>query len=399
MSKRTNSVIVRGSANLDVLDDAASVLRKENAKFVISVKNGAVRTSEDTVHYRAFVHFQNRKRLNAVQKLFQGGICEAVKGTQKARAGATDVVVSSHTPKTRKVLSRGLAVPEPAKNLNKSELYPWQRCLLEWAAGPTDDRKIVWLYDIVGSQGKTAMSKYLCVEFGAVILPAQEKPMLATAKANDSCLYIVPLQREFVSVSMSAVEAIKDGFYTSGQGRNASVIRAHPKIIIFANRPPTEEEEDSLSSDRLVLVNLSRGYDSLAQLVKSGASMPEEPAPALVASDDDDNDCWCQRKDGRKLSRKRKNCSRAHEPTCPHRNEAPVPVKGEAVRVFSSQISGYTNGKIVDCYLRKKIWWVEIEYMIKKETFVKELPFTVEEPDLQCLREGFYPGAKKQKID
>lgn len=147
-----------------------------------------------------------------------------------------------------------------------TELHPWQENIVKLCNEEPDDRTIHWFWDSRGNIGKTSLAKYLHYYYGAVLLQGQNRHMLATAMRNPSRIYIIAVtrspepmegerRRPGPAVSYQAMESIKDGFYMSGFGTEATgmVARNSPHVFVFANDPP---DTCRLSADRWKVTNL-----------------------------------------------------------------------------------------------------------------------------------------------
>lgn len=148
-----------------------------------------------------------------------------------------------------------------------TEFKPWQRGVVDLVSKPCDeDRLIHWYYDEAGSIGKTVLCKYLSAKHGAVLVQGARRHILATAFAHETDIYIVavprapdPLEgekrRPGPAVSYDALESLKDGYYHSGFGTEATgmVVRNSPHVLVFANDPP---DTSRLTANRWKITNL-----------------------------------------------------------------------------------------------------------------------------------------------
>lgn len=135
---------------------------------------------------------------------------------------------------------------------------PWELDLMEMVSGEPNHRDIIWIYDFVGNQGKTALSKYMymCDPKGWVI----SKDM-GTARDAATCVQralnngwnhhgmIINLPRaaENHTRMYEYIEDIKDGLITAQKYAGETCVFDNPHIVIFSNWIPTVT---NLSKDR-----------------------------------------------------------------------------------------------------------------------------------------------------
>lgn len=139
-----------------------------------------------------------------------------------------------------------------------TNLHPWQIFVESLVKEPcTDDRVIHWFYDLVGNKGKTAMTKYLCYHYGAMLVEGKKKDILfGIQNAEDTDIFIFDFSRSIENyVSYDAIESVKNGIFFSTKYESKMILRNSPHIIIFANFLP---EEEKLSKDRWRIYDLSK---------------------------------------------------------------------------------------------------------------------------------------------
>ena len=141
-------------------------------------------------------------------------------------------------------------VPEKyeAKDLNCMETpFPWQQKVLDEIKGEPNDRRIEWIYEEEGNQGKSKLIKYLCFKKMATKIP------MGTAGQLRSCVcqrgahrvYLVLFTRALgkddrLEDVFQVVEAIKDGFVDSAMyGKGGDTLYMEPPhVYVFGNFDP-----------------------------------------------------------------------------------------------------------------------------------------------------------------
>lgn len=147
--------------------------------------------------------------------------------------------------------SKNLKLPRKIKILEESQLYSWQKEIIEILIKEPDDRKIFWIWEPKGNCGKTTFCKYLSLKYGAIPIEGKKNDILYCAANYDSDIYVFDLERSMEDfVSYGAIEKIKNGYYMCAKFESKPIIRAIPHVFIFANFPP---DKKALSLDRWVI--------------------------------------------------------------------------------------------------------------------------------------------------
>jgi len=140
---------------------------------------------------------------------------------------------------------------KPPRVLEK--LRPWQAEVVKIVESAPDDRSIYWFWDAKGGSGKTALARYLCVNFDAMYVGGKASDIkyavaqwLTTHDDIRAVIYDVSRTQESY-LSYQSIEEIKNGIFFSGKYESDQVIYNPPHVIIFANFEPNL---DALSLDR-----------------------------------------------------------------------------------------------------------------------------------------------------
>lgn len=135
---------------------------------------------------------------------------------------------------------------------------PWELDLMEMVSGEPNCRDIIWVYDFVGNQGKTAFTKFMYMNDPNSWFIAKD---MGTARDAATCIQgalnkgwnhhgmILGLPRaaENHTRMYEYIEDIKDGMITAQKYAGETCVFDNPHIIIFSNWIPTVS---NLSRDR-----------------------------------------------------------------------------------------------------------------------------------------------------
>lgn len=147
-----------------------------------------------------------------------------------------------------------IKLKKPLKVLLETQLYPWQRSIIDIISSEPDDRTIHWFWEANGCTGKTTFAKYLSHKFGAIPLEGKKNDILYCAAMFESDLYIWDLERCMEEyVSYGALEKIKNGYFMCSKYESKPIIRNSPHVIVFANFAP---DIKNLSKDRWNIVSI-----------------------------------------------------------------------------------------------------------------------------------------------
>nr|WAE42870.1 MAG: replication associated protein [Cressdnaviricota sp.] len=136
----------------------------------------------------------------------------------------------------------------PLEILKESELYEWEKKIINIIKQKPDRRTIYWFWEEKGNIGKTTFCKYLSVKYGAVCLGGKNNDILYCAAQFETNVYLMNIVRARENyVSYESIEQIKDGYYMCAKYESKPIVRNCPHFIIFANFKP---EEEMLSADR-----------------------------------------------------------------------------------------------------------------------------------------------------
>lgn len=141
-----------------------------------------------------------------------------------------------------------------------TKLLRWQESIRVTITRPVHPRKIYWVHDPEGASGKSIFAKYMAFHHGVVKLTFGDPASLLYAVSSRA-----PARAYFFDLSRSkgqgssmndiyqAIEAIKDGHYTSTKYESKDVLMSRPHVFVFSNHLP---ELTALSQDRWKVIRI-----------------------------------------------------------------------------------------------------------------------------------------------
>lgn len=203
-----------------------------------------------------FVEFGSAKDIPATKKGQRTDIMEIQEAIDRGQS--YDDIVDSHFA-TASRISRFIKERVQARDSGRqlaalksqyenSVLRLWQQNLKTLLEGPTDPRKIHWLWESRGNVGKSWMANYLGALMGATILTSGKKVDMAYIYAQKPTPIVVfDLSRvmeagegrqHFLDGTYSLAEDLKNGRVVSTKYESKTVFFPSPHVIFFANFPP-----------------------------------------------------------------------------------------------------------------------------------------------------------------
>lgn len=133
-----------------------------------------------------------------------------------------------------------------------SDLYEWQKDLIERLERPPDKRTILWYYDEIGNSGKSTFGKYLAYHKRNIcLLTATKSADILTAVDPIYNTYILDFPRTLGPdfCPFTAIEQVKNGFITDSKLKKKArtLMFNPPHVLIFSNFPP---KRSTMSADR-----------------------------------------------------------------------------------------------------------------------------------------------------
>ena len=133
--------------------------------------------------------------------------------------------------------------PRPASKKVDPALYKWQRDLIEELKGTPHDRKIIWYFDEPGTAGKSTLTKILCRDYKAILLPNKSAEAYYLYDGQRICIWDFPRSMSEVAgtsvhVQYGAIECLKNGMIISTKYEPSNKNFDAPHCVVFANFRP-----------------------------------------------------------------------------------------------------------------------------------------------------------------
>lgn len=161
--------------------------------------------------------------------------------------------------------------PEKTENLLwlRYNMKPWQAQVTGWITGQADYRTIYWVWQPVGSTGKSYLAKYLHYFHGAILTGGGAGDMKhAIARWNQitghyPIIILIDVARgdRITKPAFKGLEQIKNAMFFSGKYQSTMVASClPPHVVVFANQPPNRS---FMSGDRWRVYTINPVTESL----------------------------------------------------------------------------------------------------------------------------------------
>lgn len=137
-------------------------------------------------------------------------------------------------------------------DLNAIILRPWQlevmgKLLVQ------NDRKVLWVVDLVGNNGKSFLAKHLCANHDAFYVGTGKAADIAYAYNFEAIVVFDLARQKQGTMNYSTIEAFKNGVMFSPKYESTSKQFKSAKIVVFSNWEP---DLNCLSQDRWDIMRL-----------------------------------------------------------------------------------------------------------------------------------------------
>lgn len=137
----------------------------------------------------------------------------------------------------------------------------WQKSLTELIKQPPGDRKMMWIYDPVGNNGKTKYAKTLTYRYDAIPLGYGDSNNVLNlvSKFPGKRVYVWNLTRakpaQLSELDLyAAMESVKDGFFINLKYETGVCMFLPPHVVVMANHFPKFEH---MSLDRWSILRIT----------------------------------------------------------------------------------------------------------------------------------------------
>lgn len=159
-----------------------------------------------------------------------------------------------------------MRIKKKVKLLDEDKMYKYQTFIINILKEEPNDRLIYWFYETKGGVGKSALTKYICSQYEAIILSGKASDMkygiVAYMNKHEGCapkIIILDIPRESLNyLSYTGIEEIKNGCFFSSKYECEMVIYNNPHVVIFANDLP---EINKVSRDRWKIYKINDDND------------------------------------------------------------------------------------------------------------------------------------------
>ncbi len=212
--------------------------------------------TEGTPHLQGYVRFRPKKRPMSVfsSRRIHWEVCRDHK----------DVItyVTKEDTRVGGIYSNFWVYIPPLFLIKEADMYPWQKQVITLIGPPTqnsmiplyepidlgrtpEDRLVYWFWDTLGNVGKTALSRFICHYYGAIIVSGKANDMkygivkYFEDEGRYPSIIICDIPRESARyINYAAIENIKDGCFFVGKYESRMVLMNSPTIIMLANFHP-----------------------------------------------------------------------------------------------------------------------------------------------------------------
>lgn len=138
----------------------------------------------------------------------------------------------------------------------------WQKEVIDFVETEPDDRKVMWIYDSAGGNGKSFLYKYLVIKYDAILCGGKSADVFNQIKEwmekykNDKSPRLVMIdipRHNYEYLNYGCIEQIKDGCIYSGKYEGGRCIFESPHVIVFSNHEP---DKSKFTNDRWIVKDI-----------------------------------------------------------------------------------------------------------------------------------------------
>ena len=130
-------------------------------------------------------------------------------------------------------------------------LRPWQQAMNEKLRLPPDPRKIIFVVDIGGNQGKSWFARYFCKlhpDTAQIIVPGKKADMAYVVDEKRKTFFFdCPRSKQGDFIQYDFLEELKNGYFLSPKYESVIKTLPHPHVVVLMNEHP---DMSKLSRDR-----------------------------------------------------------------------------------------------------------------------------------------------------
>lgn len=244
-------------------DAVCKVLQRIADKYIFQAELTINEQGEENPHFQGYFHVKKAIRSKQLARELNQELygVEIQPASTNGIAALRDYCMKDETrtagPWADRIIYRG------ADLWNETKMPQWQRTMLQKFNQPPGDRKMIWIYDPIGNNGKTKFIKYLVYKKDAVGLAYGHSTdvLNLVSKLDNKRIYAWNLTRSKpANLSeldlYSAMESVKDGFFINLKYETKQVLMNPPHVMVCANHKPRPEQ---ISIDRWDLYEIVDG--------------------------------------------------------------------------------------------------------------------------------------------
>lgn len=235
--------------------------QKHCEKYVVAKEHAP---STGTPHLQCWLYHKHPQRFDRMKELFP----RAKLIRSKGNANQQLVYCSKEDPNpVHKGCEKPLSMQEQIKKKIFERDYtnviwkPWQKKVLDHL-DEEDSRKILWIYDKEGNNGKSFLRKYISLTKDVLLFDGKKDNILNQLKQkcideDKDVKYVVadiPRCYDLRLFQYGLLEQLKDGQVYSGKYEGGEIWIDRPNIVILSNSYP---DTSTMTNDRWEIVDLS----------------------------------------------------------------------------------------------------------------------------------------------
>lgn len=214
-------------------------------KFIVGKEVGA----KGTPHLQGYMYFKHPQQFKRIKSINERAHWEKAKGNVDQNF--------KYCSKGGDFVSKGLEKQMSMQDIIKQEMLqeyesvtwrPWQQEILDIIKAGGSDRKINWVYDPIGNNGKSFLRRYICLTNEAVLADGKKDNIFNSFKVKcidenkrvRLCVMDIPRQNEAFT-NYGTIEAILDRHIYSGKYEGGEIWLDRMCVVVFANFAPKLE--------------------------------------------------------------------------------------------------------------------------------------------------------------
>jgi len=184
-------------------------------------------------------------------KRFQESVREGIRDLKELRELHPDICA-----KYRRFVNDYILDHTPEIHVERFPLRPWQEKLNGKLILPPDNRKIIFVVDIVGNKGKSWFARYYCDlhDNAQIIIPGKKADMAFVVRQECKVFFFdCPRSKQGDFIQYDFLEELKNGYLFSPKYESAIKKLRTPHIVVLMNENP---DMSKISQDRYDIMTI-----------------------------------------------------------------------------------------------------------------------------------------------